>query len=52
MMSNKDVRSSEKDRRSKPDSADKKSTYTGTERRSGKERRVWINRIREIRSKI
>ena len=52
MMSNKDVRRSDKDRRSKPDSADKKSTYTGTERRSGKERRIWIDRIREIHLKI
>jgi hypothetical protein len=51
-MSNKDVRKSEKDRRSEPDPADEKSAYTGTERRSGKDRRIWINRIREIRSKI
>jgi hypothetical protein len=51
-MSNKDVRSSENDRRSKPNSVDEKCTYTGPEKRSGKERRKWINRIDEIRSKV
>jgi len=51
-MSNKDVRRSEIDRRSKPDSADEKYSYTGPENGSGKERRKWIDSILEIRSKV
>jgi hypothetical protein len=51
-MSNKDARSSENDRRSEPNSADEKAAYTGPEKRSGSERRKWVNRIDEIRSKV
>ncbi len=51
-MSKKEVRRSEIDRRSKPNSADEKCTYTGREKRSGNERRKWVDRIDEIRSKV
>jgi hypothetical protein len=52
MMPGEAIRRSEIDRRSKLKSADVKSTYTGPERRSGNERRIWIDRISEIRSKM
>lgn len=51
-MSDEDVRRSKIDRRSKLASDNVKSTYTGSERRSGNERRKWTDRMREIRSKL
>ncbi len=42
------LRHSKIDRRSKHASADRKYEYKGPERRSGNERRIWINRISEI----
>jgi len=35
------------DRRKKDDSTSEKCDYNGPERRSGKERRIWLNRIQE-----
>jgi hypothetical protein len=52
MMSKKNVRCSEIDRRSKSASTDVKCAYADSERRSGKERRKWIDRMREIHLKI
>jgi hypothetical protein len=51
-MSGKNIRSSKIDRRSTPVSNERKKTYTGPERRSGSERRIWIDRTGEIRSKL
>ena len=51
-MTGKDFRRSETDRRSKLASADARPVYTGPERRSGNDRRIWIDRLREIRLKI
>ena len=42
------VRHAEFDRRSKFTSTEARSTYKSPERRSGKERRIWINRMHEI----
>ncbi len=51
-MSETKARRSKIDRRSKDNSADPKSTYKGPEKRSGKDRRKWADRIQEIDSKI
>ena len=46
------VRRAKSDRRKKSDADDEKAAYGGTERRSGKERRIWVDRMREIVTKI
>ncbi len=51
-MSINDVRRSKNDRRSKLISDDKKVAYKGSERRSGKKRRIWIDRLNEISEKF
>ena len=51
-MSINDVRRSKNDRRSKLISDDKKVAYKGSERRSGKKRRIWINRLNEVSEKF
>jgi len=51
-MADKDVRVSENDRRATPSSTHEKRVYKGPERRSGSERRKWINRIDEMRKKF
>ena len=52
VMSINDVRRSKNDRRSKLISDDKKVAYKGSERRSGKKRRIWIDRLNEISEKF
>jgi hypothetical protein len=52
MMSDKDVRHSKIDRRSKTTPPDDKKIHKGLERRSGEERRKWIDRMQEIREKL
>ena len=47
-----ELRHSKIDRRSKHASVDRKHEYKGPERRSGSERRIWIDRIDEIHSKV
>ena len=51
-MSIDDVRRSKNDRRSKLISDDKKVAYKGSERRSGKKRRIWIDRLNETSEKF
>lgn len=46
------VRKAKVDRRKKSDTDDEKSIYKGPERRSGKERRIWVDKLTVIRSKI
>ena len=46
------VRRADSDRRNRSDTEDEKSIYKGLERRSGKERRIWVDRMREIVTKI
>ena len=46
------VRHSKIDRRSKPGSANGDHAYKGRERRSGIERRIWVDKLSEIQSKI
>jgi len=50
-MKNK-VRRSDVDRRKVPESGDEENAYSGPERRCGKERRVWVDRMQEIESKM
>jgi hypothetical protein len=40
-------RNAKVDRRKKDDSTTEKRDYNGPERRSGKERRIWVNRLQE-----
>jgi hypothetical protein len=51
-MSINDARRSKNDRRSKLISDDKKVAYKGSERRSGKKRRIWIDRLNEVSEKF
>ncbi len=51
-MTGDDIRRSGFDRRSLNNANRKKSLYSGPERRSGKDRRIWIDRIQEINMKI
>jgi hypothetical protein len=46
------VRRAKADRRKKPASDGENSNYKGPERRSGTERRIWVDRIAGIRSKM
>ena len=46
------VRRAKSDRRKNPALVDENHSYTGTERRSGTERRIWVNRLSEIQSKL
>jgi C4-type Zn-finger protein len=46
------VRGTKRDRRKTGELADEKSTYNGPERRSGRERRIWVDRMQEIVSKV
>jgi len=51
-MTAQDNRRSGLERRSKDNSAQEKIYYTGPERRSGNDRRVWIDRMQEINMKL
>lgn len=46
------VRRTKMDRRETCELADEKCTYKGPERRSGTERRIWVDRMQEIVSKV
>lgn len=46
------ARRSKIDRRSEPGSADGEHSYSGPERRSGNERRIWVDKLSEIHSKM
>ena len=47
-----DVRREKIDRRTKHSSDDDKIAYYGPERRSGRERRIWVDRTQEIMLKM
>ena len=47
-----DVRQAKVDRRTKHGSDDEKKEYDGPERRSGKERRIWVDKVQEIKLKL
>ena len=47
-----DARHSKTDRRSEPGSSDGEHLYKGPERRSGKDRRILVNKLSEIHSKM
>lgn len=51
-MSDKNVRQSKINRRSKTPPSDDKKIHKGPDRRSGEERRKWIDRMQEIREKM
>jgi hypothetical protein len=46
------MRKAKVDRRKKPNTDENKPTYKGREKRSGRERRIWVDRIQEIASKL
>ena len=46
------VRHSKINRRSEPISADGEHAYKGPDRRSGNERRIWVDKLSETRSKM
>lgn len=47
-----DVRRVKVDRRTRHGSDDEKIAYEGPERRSGQERRIWVDRVQEIKLKM
>ena len=47
-----DVRRVKVDRRTKHGSDEEEYTYDGPERRSGQERRIWVDRVQEIMLKM
>ena len=46
------VRGAKADRRKKPSSINENPNYKGPERRSGTERRIWIDKLAEIRFRM
>lgn len=48
----KDVRRVKNDRRAKQGSDDEEDVYDGPERRSGQERRIWVDRVQETKQKM
>ena len=47
-----DVRRSEVDRRAMHGLSDEAKAYSGPERRSGEDKRIWIDRVQEIFTKM
>ena len=47
-----DVRQSDVDRRAMHGLNDEEKVYDGPERRSGKDRRIWVDRVQEIKTKM